>query len=86
MYLQLNKKYIKYNSRIHNGEKPYKCVICNKAFSLNGTLTVHMRTHTGETPYICSLCRKGFYNSTALKKHKKKHGHYNHDEEENEIN
>ena len=38
------------HTRRHTGDKPYKCDICNKEFSMSCSLLTHIRTstHTGD--------------------------------------
>ena len=61
------------HSRIHSGQKPYKCHVCDKAFSESGTLNRHMKFHIGEKPYKCSLCDKAFSQSVHLNTHMRVH-------------
>lgn len=37
-------KSLRDHSRVHTGEKPFKCPNCDKAFLLKGTMKIHMRT------------------------------------------
>ena len=68
-YIYKKRSSLTLHHRIGNGEKPYECKECGKAFSRHTDLKVHQVIHTGEKPYECKECGKAFSRPTDLKVH-----------------
>lgn len=52
--------------QVHSGERPYKCVYCNKAFTASSILRTHIRQHSGEKPFKVSNFNEVIINRTNL--------------------
>eukprot|EP00040_Diaphanoeca_grandis_P017997 m.94654 g.94654 ORF g.94654 m.94654 type:complete len:445 (-) comp26743_c0_seq1:87-1421(-) len=52
----------------HTKERPYKCAVCNKAFSHPKTLRLHKRMHE-EPMFSCSECSQKFRHRQLLERH-----------------
>ncbi|NXM95045.1 ZSCA2 protein, partial [Sylvia borin] len=46
------------HEQLPDGEKPYKCLGCEKSFTWRCHLLRHQRIHTDERPYECGECGK----------------------------
>ncbi|RMC13506.1 hypothetical protein DUI87_08582 [Hirundo rustica rustica] len=73
VYKQANLQFKKELAEGLKGERPYQCPYCDKAFSKNDGLKMHIRTHTREKPYQCSECNKAFSQKRGLDEHMRTH-------------
>ncbi|XP_031618269.1 testis-specific zinc finger protein topi-like [Contarinia nasturtii] len=59
--------------KAHTGERPYKCLDCQKTFLTGSVYYQHRLIHRNERRYGCSTCEKRFHRSDALKNHERIH-------------
>nr|CAD7261904.1 unnamed protein product [Timema shepardi] len=54
-------------------EKQFKCDICEKTFTQNSSLNIHMKLHRGQKDYTCQICSRSFAQNSSLKSHIRLH-------------
>ena len=59
--------------RIHTGDKPHQCSICEMSFTVSSDLTRHVNIHTGEKTHRCGICEKSFSDFISLTSYMKTH-------------
>ncbi|EEB16914.1 conserved hypothetical protein [Pediculus humanus corporis] len=61
--------------RVHNGEKPFPCKICNKKFSTKWNLELHNWTHQSrnDMPFKCDTCKSAFFRESDFVSHLNSH-------------
>ncbi|XP_055079713.1 zinc finger protein 850-like [Periophthalmus magnuspinnatus] len=59
--------------RVHTKEKPFKCPICDKAFSQSYHMKRHHRVQHSQGRYTCTVCGQNLSNWIEFKNHKSLH-------------
>ncbi|XP_072319809.1 uncharacterized protein [Eucyclogobius newberryi] len=52
-----------------DGPKPFRCIVCPKAFESEVLFEKHVITHSVQTPLRCPICNKPCKNKSSFKKH-----------------
>lgn len=57
---EVQRQSIQMHMRVHNGERPFKCEKCDRAFTSPSNLRFHLWQHSETKQYYCNICDKSF--------------------------
>jgi uncharacterized Zn-finger protein len=46
--------------KLHSGERPFTCPVCDECFAQEEQLIAHSRFHGGNSAFVCSDCGQSF--------------------------
>lgn len=64
-----NRHGLKNHTRIHTGEKIYRCINCSQSFTQKGNFNRHMHIHTRKKLFKCAYCKYASARVDSFKKH-----------------